>query len=189
MEAGAARLREAARARGLLPNDPDTSWPHGYRPPDPESRRLLKSDYTGPVYQQPAMDDYGYRHPGYSNPGPDGSHSADPRLEGMTYGEMHYDPAPGGSRESAPQPQTPGRDRQPAGQHDENPDFDWFKRATPHPPRLPIFEETTVPPAVEETPSTGLPGRVPRANLLPPSVGSGPVVTSSQPEMEERTRR
>jgi len=122
VEAGAARLREAGRARGLLPSDPDI-WPNSYRAPDPgsrmvpfgpditwpysfrqlnpESREVLGSAYgTGPIYQQPAMDDYGYEDPGYSNPVHGGSRSADPRLEGMTYGEPRYDPAPEGSGES-----------------------------------------------------------------------------------------
>ena len=84
-----------------VPFGPDIAWPSGFRQLDPESRRLLESGYgTGPIYQQPAMDDYGYRDPGYSNPVPDGSRPADPRLEGMTYGEMRYNPVPEGSGES-----------------------------------------------------------------------------------------
>jgi len=38
---------------------------------DPESREVLESAYgTGPVYQQPATDDYG--DPGYSDPSYEG---------------------------------------------------------------------------------------------------------------------
>jgi hypothetical protein len=40
---------------------------------DPQSRDLIESAYSaGPVYQQPAMDDYGYGDPGYSDPSYDG---------------------------------------------------------------------------------------------------------------------
>jgi len=137
-----------------VPFGPDISWPHGFRQLDPESREVLESAYgTGPVYQQPAMDDYGYGDPGYSDPsyegpkapygnpafpsgngnghgrrGPGGmggivppresntsypeqwydhpqlddrplgdsrpSRSVDPRLAGMTYGELRYDAEP-----------------------------------------------------------------------------------------------
>jgi len=128
-----------------VPFGPEVSWPHGFRQLDPESREVLESAYgTGPVYQQPAMDDYGYGDPGYSDPSYEGpkipygnpafppgngnghgrrdlggtghrrpgvpgyqlddrtlddsrsSRSADPRLAGMTYGELRYDdPEPG----------------------------------------------------------------------------------------------
>ena len=105
-----------------VPFGPDIAWPYGFRQLDAESREVLESAYgTGPTYQQPATDDPGYgdpgygdpgygdpgyedpgyEDPGYSNPVPDGSRSADPRLEGMTYEyEIRYDPAPEGAGES-----------------------------------------------------------------------------------------
>jgi len=56
-----------------VPFGPDISWPYGFRQLDPESREVLESAYgTGPVYQQPAMDDYGYGDPGYSDPSYEG---------------------------------------------------------------------------------------------------------------------
>ena len=52
-----------------VPFGPEISWPYGFRQLDPDSRDVLESAYgTGPVYQQPAMDDYGYGDPGYSDP-------------------------------------------------------------------------------------------------------------------------
>jgi len=56
-----------------VPFGPEISWPYGFRQLDPESREVLESAYgTGPVYQQPAMDDYGYGDPGYSDPSYEG---------------------------------------------------------------------------------------------------------------------
>jgi hypothetical protein len=56
-----------------VPFGPEISWPNGFRQLDPQSREVLESAYgTGPVYQQPAMDDYGYGDPGYSDPSYDG---------------------------------------------------------------------------------------------------------------------
>jgi hypothetical protein len=56
-----------------VPFGPEISWPYGFRQLDPESRDVLESAYgTGPVYQQPAMDDYGYGDPGYSDPSYEG---------------------------------------------------------------------------------------------------------------------
>ena len=56
-----------------MPFGPEISWPYGFRQLDPESREVLESAYgTGPVYQQPAMDDYGYGDPGYSDPSYEG---------------------------------------------------------------------------------------------------------------------
>ena len=78
------RGRHASGARGEprdgtgpgrrdVPFGPDISWPNGFRPLDPESREVLESAYgTGPVHQQPAMDDYGYGDPGYSDPSYEG---------------------------------------------------------------------------------------------------------------------
>jgi hypothetical protein len=56
-----------------VPFGPEISWPYGFRQLDPESREVLESAYgTGPVYQQPAVDDYGYGDPGYSDPSYEG---------------------------------------------------------------------------------------------------------------------
>jgi len=56
-----------------VPFGPEISWPYGFRQMDPASRDVLESAYgTGPVYQQPAMDDYGYGDPGYSDPSYEG---------------------------------------------------------------------------------------------------------------------
>ena len=56
-----------------MPFGPEVSWPYGFRQLDPESREVLESAYgSGPVYQQPAMDDYGYGDPGYSDPSYEG---------------------------------------------------------------------------------------------------------------------
>src|SRR6478672_7596280 len=55
------------------PFGPEISWPYGFRKLDPQSRDVLESAYgTNPVYQQPAMDDYGYGDPGYSDPSYEG---------------------------------------------------------------------------------------------------------------------
>src|ERR1700750_2170272 len=79
-EAPGNRGRHASGARGEprdgagpgrrdVPFGPEISWPYGFRQPAPESREVLESAYgTGPVYQQPAMDDFGYGDPGYSDP-------------------------------------------------------------------------------------------------------------------------
>ena len=73
------RGREANRrtvggpGRRDVPFGPEVSWPYGFRQLDPESREVLESAYgSGPVYQQPAMDDYGYGDPGYSDPSYEG---------------------------------------------------------------------------------------------------------------------
>ena len=56
-----------------MPFGPEISWPHGFRQLDQQSRDVLESAYGAePVYQQPAMDDYGYGDPGYSDPSYDG---------------------------------------------------------------------------------------------------------------------
>ena len=56
-----------------VPFGPDISWPYGFRQLDPESREVLESAYgTGPGYQQPVMDDFGYGDPGYSDPSYEG---------------------------------------------------------------------------------------------------------------------
>ena len=60
-------------ARRDVPFGPEVSWPYGFRQLDPKSREVLESAYSsGPVYQQPAMDDYGYGDPGYSDPSYEG---------------------------------------------------------------------------------------------------------------------
>ena len=59
--------------RGDVPFGPEISWPYGFRQLDSQSRDAFESAYgTGSVYQQPAMDDYGYGDPGYSDPSYDG---------------------------------------------------------------------------------------------------------------------
>src|SRR5260370_4329771 len=64
---------EGPGGRQEAPFGPEISWPYGFRQLDPESREVLESAYgSGPVYQQPAMDDYGYGDPGYSDPSYDG---------------------------------------------------------------------------------------------------------------------
>ena len=56
-----------------VPFGPEVSWPYGFRQLDPESREVLESAYgSSPVYQQSAMDDYGYGDPGYSDPSYEG---------------------------------------------------------------------------------------------------------------------
>ena len=56
-----------------VPFGPEISWPHGFRQLDQQSREVLESAYGAePVYQQPAMDDYGYGDPGYSDPSYEG---------------------------------------------------------------------------------------------------------------------
>ncbi len=56
-----------------MPFGPEISWPYGFRQLDPESREVLESAYgTGPVYSQPAVDDYGYGDPGYADPSYEG---------------------------------------------------------------------------------------------------------------------
>jgi hypothetical protein len=56
-----------------VPFGPEISWPYGFRQLGPQSRHVLESAYgTNAVYQQPAMDDYGYGDPGYSDPSYEG---------------------------------------------------------------------------------------------------------------------
>ena len=73
------QANEAPGGRRDVPFGPEISWPYGFRQLDSESREVLESAYgTSPVYQQPAMDDYGYGDPGYSDPsyeGPKTPHS------------------------------------------------------------------------------------------------------------------
>jgi hypothetical protein len=70
-----------------VPFGPDISWPQGFRQLDPQSRDVLESAYgTGSVYQQPAIDDYGYGDPGYADPSYDGPRTRypDPLSRGDT---------------------------------------------------------------------------------------------------------
>jgi hypothetical protein len=86
---------EGPGGRREVPFGPEISWPYGFRPLDPDSREVLESAYdTGPrpVYQQPAMDDYGYGDPGYSDPSYEG-----PRTP-------YAGPAFGGQPGAAPRP-------------------------------------------------------------------------------------
>jgi hypothetical protein len=56
-----------------VPFGPEISWPQGFRQLDSQSRDVLESSYgTGSVYQQPAIDDYGYGDPGYADPSYEG---------------------------------------------------------------------------------------------------------------------
>jgi hypothetical protein len=70
---------------------------------DPESSEVLESAYgTGPVYRQPAVEDYGYGDPGYADPSYEG-----PRTP---YGGPAFDgPAVGGRHGSSPNAATPRR--------------------------------------------------------------------------------
>ncbi len=64
---------EGQGGRREVPFGPEISWPYGFRQMDSESRDVLESAYgTGPVYQQPAADDYGYGDPGYADPSYEG---------------------------------------------------------------------------------------------------------------------
>jgi hypothetical protein len=68
-----------------VPFGPEISWPQGFRQLDQQSRDGLESAHdTGSVYQQPAMDDYGYGDPGYADPSYDGPKTprADPAFPG-----------------------------------------------------------------------------------------------------------
>jgi hypothetical protein len=70
-----------------VPFGPDISWPQGFRQLDPQSRDVLESAYgTGSVYQQPAIDDYGYGDPGYADPSYEGPRTRypDPLSRGDT---------------------------------------------------------------------------------------------------------
>jgi hypothetical protein len=65
--------QQDAGRRREVPFGPEISWPRGFRQLDQESRDVLESAYgPEPVYQQPAMDDYGYGDPGYADPSYDG---------------------------------------------------------------------------------------------------------------------
>ena len=64
---------DGSGGRREVPFGPEISWPYGFRQLDSESREVLESAYdTGPVYSQPAVDDYGYGDPGYADPSYDG---------------------------------------------------------------------------------------------------------------------
>ena len=65
--------REGPGGRREVPFGPEISWPQGFRQLDSQSRDVLESSYgTGSVYQQPAIDDYGYGDPGYADPSYEG---------------------------------------------------------------------------------------------------------------------
>ena len=86
-----------------MPFGPEISWPYGFRPMDSGSREVLESAYgTGPVYSQPAVEDYGYGDPGYADPSYEG-----PRTP---YGGPAFDgPAVGGRHGSSPNAAAPRR--------------------------------------------------------------------------------
>src|SRR5919204_242507 len=87
--------QEGPAGRREAPFGPEISWPYGFRQMDPEARELLESAYgTGPRYQQPAMDDYGYGDPGYSVP--DTRDSARSGYSGPGYQRPESGPRSGG---------------------------------------------------------------------------------------------
>ena len=101
-----------------MPFGPEISWPYGFRQLDSESREVLESAYgTGPVYQQPAVDDYGYGDPGYADPSYEGPRAPynGPAFGGPASGGQHGGPghaaAPrrsGGSGYRSPEASLPG---------------------------------------------------------------------------------
>ncbi len=69
---GSEPQQDAGRRRDV-PFGPEISWPNGFRQIDQRTRDVFESAYgPEPVYQQPAMDDYGYGDPGYADPSYDG---------------------------------------------------------------------------------------------------------------------
>ena len=87
-----------------MPFGPEISWPYGFRQLDTESRDELESAYgTGPAYQQPAVDDYGYGDPGYADPsyeGPRAPHGGS-ALDGPAFGGPVFGGQNGGPRNAA----------------------------------------------------------------------------------------
>src|SRR5271169_5808248 len=105
---------DGSGGRREVPFGPEISWPYGFRPMDSESREVLESAYgTGPVYSQPAVDDYGYGDPGYADPsyeGPRTPHGS-PAFDGPAYGAPRNAAPPrasGGSGYRPPEPGVPG---------------------------------------------------------------------------------
>jgi len=105
------------------PFGPEISWPYGFRQMDTGSREELESAYgTGPGYQQPAVDDYGYGDPGYADPsyeGPRAPHGGSafggPAFGGPAFGGQNGGPrnataprAGGGSGYRPPDTGVPG---------------------------------------------------------------------------------
>src|SRR5271166_3749431 len=99
---------DGSGGRREVPFGPEISWPYGFRPMDSESREVLESAYgTGPVYSQPAVEDYGYGDPGYADPSYEG-----PRTP---HGGPAFDgPAVGGRPGSSANAAAFGRIRLPA---------------------------------------------------------------------------
>src|ERR1700678_2777590 len=91
--------REGPGGRREVPFGPEISWPQGFRQLDPQSRDVLESAYgTGSLYQQPAIDDYGYGDPGYADPSYEGrkTRSPVPSFRGDTGPRTPAGPAPSG---------------------------------------------------------------------------------------------
>ena len=94
-----------------MPFGPEISWPHGFRQLDQQSREVLESAYGAePVYQQPAMDDYGYGDPGYSDPSYEGPRTpyAGPRTAGsspVSPGSGYRQPEAGAAGHDSPRPE------------------------------------------------------------------------------------
>ena len=86
------------------PFGPEISWPYGFRQMDTGSREELESAYgTGPGYQQPAVDDYGYGDPGYADPsyeGPRAPHGGS-AFGGPAFGGPAFGGQNGGPRNAA----------------------------------------------------------------------------------------
>ena len=83
-----------------MPFGPEISWPHGFRQLDKQSQEALESGYgTEPVYQQPAMDDYGYGDPGYSDPSYEGPRTP---YAGPSYPGGNGGPGTAGSSPASP---------------------------------------------------------------------------------------
>ena len=107
---------EGPGGRQEVPFGPEISWPYGFRQMDTESREELESAYgTGPGYQQPAVDDYGYGDPGYADPSyegpraPHGGSASAARRGGQSGVGQPGGPANGGARATGhPRPAFPG---------------------------------------------------------------------------------
>jgi hypothetical protein len=88
--------QDAGRRRDV-PFGPEISWPNGFRQLDQRTRDVFESAYAPePVYQQPAIDDYGYGDPGYADPSYDGPRTpAAPPAFGTTGSRQAAAPMPG----------------------------------------------------------------------------------------------
>ena len=164
---------------------PRTSGDTGYRPPGgppgggvpgyhvPDTRDSARSGYSDSGYREPGPRSGGVAYPEqwYDNPRLDErarddarpsrddarpSQSGDPRLAGMTYGELRYD---------EPVPQTPGADAGDAGDDEPLDDESWFQELRRSAPAYPQS------PGGPQGPVTGPQRRVDPAG---PALGSAP---------------